>query len=82
MQVTIVQTSDDNARVHKAGCADLTRRELRRRDYISHYTVEVSTRAEAVADAWSDFLAEESMTQAEADGYTEFLPCCDSLPVA
>lgn len=78
MQVTIVH--GDNAHVHKAGCADLARRERKNRHYLSDYTLTVATRREAALDAWSDFVAEESMTEDDAIAYTEFYPCCDGLP--
>jgi hypothetical protein len=80
MQVTIVHTSDDNARVHKAGCAYITRTDQRRRDYLSSHTIEVTSQQAAAEDAWGDFVAEESMTEADALAYTRFLPCCDGLP--
>jgi hypothetical protein len=80
MKVTIVHDSNDNAFVHKAGCADITRRAERKRSHLSSYTIEASTQQEAANDAWSDFIAEESMTEADALAYTRFLPCCDGLP--
>jgi hypothetical protein len=79
MQVTIVHTSDAGARVHKAGCADIRRTDLNRRDYISDYPVEVEDRDAAIRDAWGDMLA-EGMTMDAARGYTDFLPCTAGLP--
>ena len=79
MWVTIVHTSDDGARVHKAGCADIKRRETKRRDFLSAYTVEVDSKRKAALDAWSDFVAEESMTEDGAMCYTDFLPCTEGL---
>ena len=35
MKVTIVQNSNENARVHKAGCTDIRRHELRDPGYLS-----------------------------------------------
>lgn len=79
MQVTIIHTSDENVLVHKAGCDHIKRRGLNRRDYLSHYTTEVSSRQEAANDAWSDFIG-ESMNENDALGYTRFYPCAANLP--
>jgi len=80
VRVTIVQNSNENARVHKAGCPDIERREKRDRGYLSSWDAEVSTQREAAIAAWSDHVAEKSMTEEAALGYTAFLPCCDKLP--
>jgi len=80
VKVTIIQNSNENARVHIAGCADITRREKRDRGYLSSWDADVATRQEAANDAWSDFISEGSMTEEAALGYTAFLPCCDELP--
>ena len=79
MMVTIVHDSNDNASVHIAGCADIKRRAERKRSHLSSYDIEVSTQREAALDAWSDFVAEESMSEADAMDYTYFYPCCSGL---
>jgi hypothetical protein len=80
VKVTIVQNSNKNARVHKAGCADIRRAEVKDRGYMSQWTIEAGTRQEAANDAWADFIDEGSMTEERALSYTEFLPCCAQLP--
>jgi hypothetical protein len=80
VKVTIVQNGDENAIVHKAGCADVRRHERHARAYLSDWDADVADRQAAANDAWSDFIAEESMTEADALGYTSFKPCCDDLP--
>jgi hypothetical protein len=79
MLVTIIHDSDSNANVHKAGCADIKRKALIRRSYMSHWDAEVSSEQAAANDAWSDFIAEESMTEEDALAYTNFLPCTKGL---
>ena len=79
MKVTIVHNSDNDATVHRAGCADIRRREMRHRAYLSSWDTEVTSQQEAANDAWSDFIG-ESMTEADALAYTHFLPCTDGLP--
>jgi hypothetical protein len=81
MLVTIVQNSDEYALVHRAGCTDIKRREMRQRAYLSQWDADVATQQEAANDAWSDFIAED-MTEEAALGYTTFLPCCAELPAA
>ena len=78
MQITIIHA--DNAHVHKAGCADIKRRERKSRHFLSEYSLTVESQREAALDAWSDFVAEESMTEDDAIAYTYFYPCCDELP--
>jgi hypothetical protein len=79
VKVTIVHDSDRNAIVHRAGCADITRRDTKRRSYLSHYDTEVTSERAAALDAWSDFLR-ESMTEDQAVSYTSFMPCTNGLP--
>ena len=81
MKVTIVQNSNTNANVHRAGCADIRRRERRDRGYLSSWDADVSSQQEAAGNAWSDFIAGGEMTEDDALGYTRFYPCCDNLPV-
>jgi hypothetical protein len=80
VKVTIIQNSDRNALVHKAGCADIRRRELRDRGYLSSWDADVTSQREAAVAAWSDHVSGGEMTRAAALGYTTFLPCCDELP--
>ena len=75
MLVTIIHNSESNVSVHRAGCADIKRRELRDRGYLSHYNAEVTSEQEAANDAWSDFIGEGSMTEAQALSYTYVYPC-------
>jgi hypothetical protein len=79
MKLTIVHDSDSNASVHRAGCADITRRAEKKRSHLSSYDTEAGTQQEAANDAWSDFIG-ESMDEEDALGYTTFLPCCSELP--
>lgn len=79
MKVTIVQNGDNNATVHRAGCADIKRREMTHRAYLSSWDADVATEQAAAGEAWSDFIG-ESMTEADALGYTRFLPCTAGLP--
>jgi hypothetical protein len=78
MRVTIVHDSDDNASVHIAGCADITRSAERKRSFLSSYTIDAETKQDAANDAWSDFIG-ESMDEDGALSYTYFYPCCDHL---
>jgi hypothetical protein len=80
VRVTIVQNSNKNARVHKAGCADITRQEKRDPGYLSSWDADVATRREAAIAAWSDHVGGGEMTGERALYYTTFLPCCDELP--
>lgn len=75
--VTIIQDSDENALVHRAGCADIARA-ARKRSFLSQWDIQASTEQEVANDAWSDFIG-EGMTEADALGYTRFLPCTAGL---
>jgi hypothetical protein len=80
VKLTIIHNSNRDAIVHAAGCADIKRRELRDRAYLSHWDADHASQQDAANDAWADFIAEESMTEADALGYTHFLPCVGDLP--
>jgi hypothetical protein len=61
--------------VHKAGCADTTRRGKR-----VHWTFDAATLTEAAEEVASDFLDEGSMTIEDALADIHFAPCV-TLPV-
>jgi len=77
MRVTIIHTINYDVRVHAADCRDIPK-DLKRRDYLSSWTIEADTEQQVANDAWSDFVG-ESMTEKQAMEYCHFLPCCKEL---
>lgn len=78
MNVTVVLRSGDYT-VHRTGCQHLGR-ELRLAD--NNWSLDAATKREVALDAWCDHIAEGSMTEDEAVGFTSFAPCLDNLPEA
>jgi hypothetical protein len=66
-------------RVHKARCQGIAADILHGHGATSHYETEVHSQHEAAEDFYADFIAEESMTPAEAWAQTDFLPCTKGL---
>jgi hypothetical protein len=64
--------------VHKAGCADIKKAIA---TATSHYLTDTESQKDAALDFWSDFIAEESMTETQAIEQTGFAPCTKGLPV-
>jgi len=64
--------------VHKAGCADIKKAIA---TATNHYLTDSESQKDAALDFWADFIAEESMTEAQAISQTGFAPCTKGLPV-
>lgn len=60
-------------RVHRAGCRDL-KRESQNSFLLPD---EIRTSEAAAQELYSDFIDEGSMEPGDAEGYVEFLPCCE-----
>lgn len=75
MNVTFIYKSDD-VRVHKTGCRDIDK-DARRA--VTVYSAEVKSRQDAANNFYSDFVSSGEMTEEEALGYTDFLPCTKGL---
>jgi hypothetical protein len=74
MKLIIASTRSNDPEVHAEGCADVMRG-LKSGKYQGSYTVEVDKAEDAALDFWSDIIAEESMTEDDAQKYTKYLPC-------
>lgn len=73
-KLTVVNSLSGTMRVHRAGCADIARRELPRAN--GTFDVEADSTDEALRIIWADFLAEWDGDLSYGEAETEFLPCC------
>ncbi|GAB2858399.1 hypothetical protein GCM10022221_67380 [Actinocorallia aurea] len=68
---------DGEFRVHREGCADLRRMDVRQADF----DIPVKGSAFAIAeDLMSDIIDEGGISRDEAIAFVRFFPCCGSLP--
>jgi hypothetical protein len=75
-EIALVNISDGTVQGHKAGCADLTRGNLRKHNNDA-WTFEVQDKAEAWFDYNSDFLAEGGPENAYD---IDWKPCANHVP--
>lgn len=72
--LTVVNSLSGTMRVHRAGCADIARRELARAN--GTFDIDATDRDAALRVIWADFLAEWNGDLSYGEAETEFLPCC------
>jgi hypothetical protein len=86
VQVTVAYTRSNDPEIHAPECGDV-KRGLRNGKYQGADTIEVTEVEGAARWFWADFLpegcaygeADPPWTDADAQGYTRYLPCTRSL---
>ncbi|MEV4122913.1 hypothetical protein [Micromonospora sp. NPDC049645] len=79
-RLTIVNNGRGALRVHREGCADLTR-STHTSSGGTQWTIEVGSQREVIEDIYSDMIDEEpGSTWRDFSGDVTFLPCCPALP--
>ncbi len=72
-KLTVVNSTDGSMHVHAAGCADITRRELKNAN--GWFEIDASSEDGAVRDIWQDFAAEWEGDFSTGRDETRFFPC-------
>lgn len=74
MELSIATGRNGVPDVHTAGCADVARG-LASGTYVNHYLITAGTVEDAARDYWRYLIADEGMSDADAQAATEIAPC-------